>query len=82
MAAKCKVRKGDLVVAISGSDAGKNPARVLQVIPEDNKALVEGYRLVRKHMRKTQDNPQGGVVDREAPIDISNLKVVQASAKA
>lgn len=71
-----------MVVAISGADTGKSPARVLQVIPEQNKALVEGYRLIRKHMRKTQDNPQGGVVDREAPIDVSNLKVVQSSAKA
>lgn len=82
MAGKSKIKKGDMVVAISGADTGKSPARVLQVIPEQNKALVEGYRLIRKHMRKTQDNPQGGVVDREAPIDVSNLKVVQSSAKA
>ncbi len=67
------IRKGDLVNVISGNDKGKT-GRVLQIISGGERALVEGLRLVRKHTRKTQDNPQGGIFDKEAPIHISNLK--------
>ncbi len=75
------VKKGDTVVAIAGEDAisGKT-GKVLQVLPRKGKAIVEGYNYVRKHMRKTQDNPQGGVVEKEAPIHVSNLKKVEEGA--
>lgn len=68
-----KIKKGDTVQAVAGENKGKT-GKVLQVLPESGRALVEGLNFVKKHMRKTQDNPQGGVFEKEAPIDLSNLK--------
>ena len=68
-----KIKKGDTVQVIAGDDNGKT-GKVLQVLPETGRALVEGLNFVKKHMRKTQDNPQGGVFEKEAPIHLSNLK--------
>ncbi|QHI68244.1 50S ribosomal protein L24 [Tichowtungia aerotolerans] len=70
-----KIKKGDSVQAIAGEDKG-NTGKVLQVLPESGCALVEGLNFVKKHIRKTQDNPQGGVIEKEAPIHLSNLKKV------
>jgi large subunit ribosomal protein L24 len=70
-----KIKKGDTVQAIAGADKGKS-GKVLELIPERKKALVEGLNFVKKHMRKTQDNPQGGIIEKEAPIHLSNLKSV------
>ena len=68
------IKKGDLVLAIAGEDASRGkPGKVLQVLPKQQRAIVEGYNLVKKHMRKTQDNPQGGIAEKEAPIHVSNL---------
>ncbi len=72
------IKKGDMVVAISGEDAGGKTGKVLQVIPKDATAIVEGFNYVKKHMRKTQDNPQGGIAEKEAPIHVSNLKKADA----
>jgi len=66
-----RIKKGDMVESITGEDKGKT-GKVLQVLGE--RALVEGLNFVKKHMRKTQDNPQGGVFEKEAPIHLSNLK--------
>jgi large subunit ribosomal protein L24 len=66
------IRKNDVVTAISGVAAGKT-GKVLQVLPAGDRAIVEGLKLVKKTLRKSQDNPQGGVVDRESPIALSNL---------
>ncbi len=71
---KCHIKKGDTVVVIAGDDKGKS-GKVLEVNPQTGRAFVEGINIVKKHMQKTQDNPQGGIADREAPIAISNLKV-------
>ena len=69
------IKKGDVVVAISGDDAGTGKhGKVLQVLSGQNRAIVEGLNYVKKHIRPTQDNPQGGVVEKEAPIHLSNLK--------
>jgi len=68
-----RIKKGDLVEAISGEEKGKT-GKVLQILPETDRAVVEGLNFVKKHMRKTQDNPQGGVFEKEAPIHLSNLK--------
>jgi len=68
-----RIKKGDMVQAIAGDDKGKT-GKVLQVLPNGTRALVEGLNFVKKHMRKTQDNPQGGVFEKEAPIHLSNLK--------
>lgn len=71
---KCHIKKGDTVIVIAGDDKGKS-GKVLQILPHAGRALVEGVNLMKKHMRKTEDHPQGGVVDMEATIAISNLKV-------
>lgn len=70
-----KVRKNDSVKVIAGKDRGK-AGKVLKIFFKEKKALVEGINFVKKHSRKTQTNPQGGVVQKEAPIDISNLAVI------
>ena len=71
---KCHIKKGDTVVVIAGDDKGKS-GKVLQIIPQTGRALVEGVNFVKKHMSKSDANPQGGVVEMEAAIAISNLKV-------
>ncbi len=71
---KAIIKKGITVDVIAGDDKGKS-GKVLQVIPESGRVLVEGVNFVKKHMQKSEDNPQGGIVEREAPIAISNLKV-------
>jgi len=67
-----RIVKGDTVLVISGEDRGKT-GRVVKVIKEKNRVLVEGVNLVKKHSRPTQQNPQGGISEREAPIHLSNV---------
>lgn len=71
---KCHIKKGDAVTVIAGDDKGKS-GKVLLIVPQTGRAVVEGVNFVKKHMRKTEDTPQGGVVEMEAAIAISNLKV-------
>lgn len=69
------IKRGDIVMAIAGEDAdGKKTGKVLQVFPKKGRALVEGLNYVTKHLRKSQDNPKGGIIQKEAPIHVSNLK--------
>ncbi|MEC7801734.1 MAG: 50S ribosomal protein L24 [Verrucomicrobiota bacterium] len=68
-----RLRKGDEVVVIAGDDKGSK-GKVLQVLREKNRILVEGVNMTKKHERKTQDNPQGAIVEREASIHYSNVK--------
>lgn len=67
-----RIKKNDTVVAIAGADAGRT-GKVLEVLPDKGRAVVEGLRIVKKCLRRSQDNPQGGIVDKEAPIELSNL---------
>ena len=78
------LKRGDVVIAISGEDAvGNKTGKILQVFPETQRALVEGFNYVKKHLRKSQDNPKGGIVEKEAPMHISNLKLhVETEAKS
>lgn len=78
---KLRIKRGDMVQAISGVDAGSKSGKVLRIFPASQRALVEGMNLVKKHIRKSQDYPQGGIVEKEAPIHISNLKVVDRSSR-
>ena len=71
---KAKIKKGVTVEVIAGDDKGKS-GKVLQVLPESGRVLVEGINFVKKHMQKSEVNPQGGIVEREAAIAISNVKV-------
>lgn len=68
-----RIKKGDLVQVIAGDDKGKS-GKVLEVLQESQRALVEGLNFVKKHMRKSEVHPQGGVIEKEAPIHLSNLK--------
>ena len=70
-----KIRKGDEVIVIAGDHKGKK-GKVLQVIRAKNRVLVEGVNMIKKHERKTQDNPQGSISEREASIHYSNIKAI------
>jgi large subunit ribosomal protein L24 len=70
-----KIQKGDRVIVVTGDDRGKE-GRVLKADPVSGKAIVEGVNFVKRHQRKTQKNPQGGIVEKEAPIHQSNLMVI------
>ncbi len=67
-----RIRKDDYVAVLAGKDKGKK-GKVLEVYPTGNRALVENINLVKKAVRRTQNNPQGGFADKEAPIHLSNL---------
>lgn len=73
---KLHVKKGDIVKIIAGDDKG-NTGKVLKVYPEKNRAIVEGQNVQKKHTKPNAKNTQGGIVDVEAPIHISNLMVVE-----
>jgi len=70
------VRKGDQVVVISGNHKDAT-GKVLAVLPKKQQVLIEGVRIIKKHTRKSQDNPQGAIVEREGPIHISNVKKIE-----
>ena len=72
---KIHIKKGDTVYVNTGENKGQQ-GRVLEVYPKQYRALVEGINLVSKHTKPNSDNPQGGIVQKEAPVHISNLMVV------
>lgn len=75
MSVKLHIKKGDMVYVIAGDNKGRQ-GKVLQVLVEEERAIVEGLNLVSKHTKPNSKNPQGGIVKKEAPIQISNLQVV------
>lgn len=75
-----RIKKGDEVVKISGVGAGRT-GRVLSVDPVKGRAIVEGLNLVKKTVRRSQENTQGGIVEKEAPIELSNLMPYDPDAK-
>jgi large subunit ribosomal protein L24 len=71
---KTMIRKNDIVVARSGSAAmGNKTGKVLQVLRKRGSAIVEGLKFIHKNLRKSQDNPKGGIIKKEAPIALANL---------
>ena len=70
-----KIAKGDTVQVITGNDNGKT-GRVIKVFPVKDKIIVEGINMVKKHSRPTQDNPQGGIIEKEAALYVSNVMLV------
>ncbi|MDF1851363.1 MAG: 50S ribosomal protein L24 [Verrucomicrobiales bacterium] len=74
---KTHVKKNDEVVVISGNHKGET-GKVLQVFPEKGHVLVEGVRMIKKHARRTQERPDGGIIEKEGPIHISNVKLVSS----
>lgn len=69
------IKKGDKVFVLAGRDKGKT-GKVIYVYPKKGRALIEGINLVKKHLRKSQQNPQGGIVSRETTIHLSNLSLL------
>ena len=78
---KLHVKKGDTVKVLAGNDKGST-GKVLVVYPKDNRAIVEGLNKIKKHTKPNPKNTQGGIVEKEAPIHISNLMVIDSKGKA
>ena len=74
------IRKGDVVIVMTGKDAGKE-GKVLRVIPKDNRLIVEGINRVKKHQKPNRKLPQGGIMRIEAPLHRSNVMMVCSHCK-
>ncbi|GJQ62302.1 MAG: 50S ribosomal protein L24 [Melioribacteraceae bacterium] len=70
-----KIRKDDNVLVIAGNDKG-NKGKVLKVYPKDNRIIVEGINIRKRHTKPSQNNPNGGIMEKEAPIHASNVMVI------
>ena len=75
-----KIKKGDRVVVLAGKDKGKQGA-VTQVLPKDNRVVVEGVNMVSRHTKATQADPQGGIKQNEAALHVSNVAIVDSKGK-
>ena len=78
---KLHVKKNDTVIVITGKDKGKK-GRVIAAFPRENRVLVEGVNMVKKHARPSQANPQGGILTQEAPIHVSNVMLIDPKTGA
>ncbi len=76
---KTHVHAGDIVKIISGNHRGAE-GKVLRVIREKNQVLVEGVRMIKKHLRRSQELPNGDIIEKEGPLPISNVKLLQKAA--
>ena len=76
-----KIRVGDTVVVIAGKDKGKT-GEVLQVLAKEERVIVEGVNIVTKHVKPSQADPEGGIVNKEAPIHVSNVAFYDSKSKA
>jgi large subunit ribosomal protein L24 len=76
-----RIRKGDRVIVIAGKDKGTT-GEVLRAMPKDDRVVVRGVRMMAKHTKPTQADPQGGIKRSEAPIHVSNVALVDSSGKA
>ncbi|MDP4025032.1 50S ribosomal protein L24 [Methylobacterium sp. NEAU 140] len=74
-----KIKKGDTVVVLTGRDAGRS-GEVIEIRPKENRALVRGVNLVKKHQKQTQ-NQEGGIISKEAAIHLSNVAIADANGK-
>ena len=75
-----KIKKGDKVQVITGAYKG-TIGEVTKVFPKEDKVIVEGVNLVKKHLKPTQANPDGGIIEKEAPIHVSNVMAYDSKAK-
>jgi len=79
---KLHIKKGDEVVVLAGAEKGKR-GKIIAVSPGKNRAIVEGVKMIKRHTRKSQDHPQGAIIEREGTIHLSNLmKVDRFDARA
>ena len=77
---KLKIKSGDTVRVIAGDHRGSE-GKILKVFKDKNKAIVEGVNMVKKHMKPSAQNPQGGIVEKEASINISNLSLLTSNGE-
>ena len=70
-----KIKKGDRVVVLSGKDRGKEGV-VMRALPKENKVIVEGVNVAKKHQRPTRMTMQGGIIDKDMPLHVSNVAIV------
>ncbi|MFH4967074.1 50S ribosomal protein L24 [Gaetbulibacter sp. M240] len=77
---KLKIKTGDTVKVIAGDHKGSE-GKVLEVFTDKNKVIVEGINLVKKHSKPSAQNPQGGIVEKEAPIHVSNLSLLTSKGE-
>lgn len=75
-----KIKKGDKVQVITGAYKG-TIAEVTKVLPKENKVIVEGVNVAKKHLKPTQANPDGGIIEKEMPIHVSNVMAYDSKAK-
>ena len=76
---KFHVKKGDQVTVIAGKEKGKS-GKIIAVLTSKNRVIVEGLHMMKKHTRKSQQNPNGAIVEREGSVHISNVKKAEAAA--
>lgn len=79
--AKIKIKRDDKVLVITGEHKGSE-GKVIKVMRDQNKAIIEGVNMIKKHAKPSAQNPQGGIVEKEAPIHISNLSLTTADGEA
>jgi large subunit ribosomal protein L24 len=70
-----KIRKNDTVMVVAGNDKGKT-GKILKVFPQVNRVIVEGINMRKRHTKANQKNPQGGITEKEAPINASNVMIL------
>ena len=78
---KFKIKSGDTVRVIAGDHKGTE-GNVLKVLKDKNKAIIEGVNMVKKHTKPSAQSPQGGIVEKEAPMHISNLSLLTSKGEA
>lgn len=76
MATKLHIKKGEEVVVLAGKERGKR-GKILQVLPQKGRAIVEGLMMIKRHERKSEERPEGQIVEREGSIHISNLMAAE-----
>jgi len=76
---KFHVKKGDQVTVIAGKEKGKS-GKIIAVLTDKQRVIVEGLHMIKKHTRKSQQNPNGAIVEREGSVHISNVKKAEAAA--
>ena len=84
MSQKFHIKKNDVVVVIAGAHKGKS-GKVLEILAEKQRAVVEGVAMIKRHLKKSQENPQGGIAEREGTVHVSNLMLLaryEASKRA
>ena len=77
---KLKIKTGDTVKVIAGDQRGAE-GKVLKILRSDNKIIVEGINMIKKHMKPSAQSPQGGIIEKEAPIHISNLSLLTSKGE-